>query len=357
MLKKEFEANYKKYTLTFSEPAKTSRNTLEEKPTFFLTLKDPETEMVGLGECSPIPDLSVEGVNDIEAKLKEICLTTNLNEHPQNFLGALQELPAVKFGLEMALKDFNNGGHRILFDTPFSRGDHVLPINGLIWMGSYESMKQQIDEKISNGFSCIKMKIGAINFEEELKLIQYIKSTYTEAIEIRVDANGAFSPVDALEKLKLLSKEGVHSIEQPIDVNQWQEMKALCKNTPVPIALDEELIGISTTHKKQELLKAIEPQYLILKPSLLGGFNECEEWVKLANQYNIDWWVTSALESNIGLNAIAQWASYMEVKRPQGLGTGQIYNNNIESPLTIQDGHLIYDPSQPWETTKVVVSL
>jgi o-succinylbenzoate synthase len=356
MLKKGIEANYKKYLLKFTAPAQTSRDIMEEKPTFFLTLKERESGAIGLGECSPIPRLSVDDVDDIESKLREICLTTNLNDHPKNFLGSLAEFPSVKFGLEMALKDLNNGGNRFLFDTDFIRGEQIIPINGLVWMGAYEFMKQQIDEKISNGFSCIKMKIGAIHFEEELKLIQYITSTFAGAIEIRVDANGAFTPADALEKLKLLSKEGVHSIEQPIDVNQWEEMAALCQNAPIPIALDEELIGISTTRKKQELLKAIEPQYLILKPSLMGGFNECEEWVNLANQYNVDWWVTSALESNIGLNAIAQWAGYMQVKRPQGLGTGHIYTNNIPSPLTIHDGHLVYDPHQEWDTSKVQVS-
>ena len=224
-----------------------------------------------------------------------------------------------------------------MWDTPFSRGEAGIPINGLIWMGDFNRMLAQIEKKMEAGFRCIKLKIGAINFEEELALLQHIRSHYSsKEIELRVDANGAFSPTDAMEKLKRLSELDLHSIEQPIRAGQWEEMARLTSESPLPIALDEELIGYNTWEEKQRLLSAIRPQYIIIKPSLHGGLAGGEEWIAEAEKLNIGWWITSALESNIGLNAIAQWCATFQNPLPQGLGTGLLFTDNVEMPLEIR---------------------
>jgi len=244
-----------------------------------------------------------------------------------------------------------------LFPSKFSKEQAPIPINGLVWMGSKEFMNEQINEKLSEGFQCIKMKIGAIDFQTEIALIESIRKEYPkEKIEIRVDANGAFLPEEAMEKLKILSDLDIHSIEQPIKQGQTKQMRELCENTPLPIALDEELISVFEEDKKEELLRNIKPQYIILKPSLLGGFAASLEWIKLADEMNIGWWVTSALESNIGLNAIAQWTYTLKNDLPQGLGTGSLYTNNLDSPLTVAKGTLYYDQNKRWQN-KLITEL
>ncbi|MDP5061772.1 MAG: o-succinylbenzoate synthase, partial [Maribacter sp.] len=241
-----------------------------------------------------------------------------------------------------------------LFESTFLSNQKPISINGLVWMGDKEFMYRQIEEKLKDGFSCIKMKIGAIDFDTEIALLKSIRERYSkEAIELRVDANGAFSPQEALSKLETLSKLDLHSIEQPIKQGQAEEMKKLCSNTPLPIALDEELIGVVDVAKKQELLLSIKPQYIILKPSLVGGFAGSDEWISIAEKNNIEWWVTSALESNIGLNAIAQWTATLGNEMPQGLGTGSLFTNNMESPLEVNQGGLFYNSSKKWNTNLI----
>ncbi len=255
--------------------------------------------------------------------------------------------PSIRFGLEMAERDLLRNGNGIFFHNDFTLGKASIPINGLVWMGNYRFMYEQIKRKIEEGFSCIKLKIGAIDFEEELKLVKYLRSEFSERdIVIRVDANGGFQTEHALEKLKRLSEYSIHSIEQPIKQNQWHLMAELCEISPIDIALDEELIGIYQKEQKIKLLDTINPQYIIIKPSLLGGYEFSEEWMHLAEERNIGFWITSALESNIGLNAISQWAYGLGVDIPQGLGTGQLYLNNFEGPLYIENGNLKFDPGK-----------
>ncbi len=259
----------------------------------------------------------------------------------------------------MALIDLKNKGERILYDNNFSNGLDKIPINGLVWMGDFNFMNDQIQEKIAAGFDCIKLKIGAINFEEEITLIKKIRQEYSEEdIQIRVDANGAFKPQNALEKLKVLSELKLHSIEQPIRQKQWAEMAKLCEETPLPIALDEELIGIHSTEEKERMLNEIKPHFIILKPSLVGGFGSSEEWINIAEKNGIGFWITSALEANIGLNAIAQWTYKITQVKPtrkmyQGLGTGKLFSNNIDSPLEIINGHLFYNQEEAWNLNRL----
>lgn len=339
-------ATYKKYTLNFKHPAGTSRGVLYHKDSWFILLwDDTEPDTVGIGECGLLKGLSWDDRPGYENKLREVC--DNIIGFQNKTKDSLLDFPSIRFGLEMAMLDLHSQGTKKLFESNFTQGKDSIDINGLIWMGDNSFMRKQIKEKIASGFKCIKLKIGAIDFEEELQLIKNIRSEFSVSdIEIRVDANGAFSSVDALEKLDQLSEYNLHSIEQPIKQGQLEKMKGLCEKTPLPIALDEELIGVFKN--KEELLKEISPQYIILKPSLLGGFQASEEWIKLADQNNIGWWITSALESNIGLNAIAQWTYTLGNKMPQGLGTGQLFTNNIISPLQIKNGRLEYLQRIPW---------
>jgi o-succinylbenzoate synthase len=345
------KADFKKYTLQFNFPAGTSRGVLHQKDSWFVFLSI-ENEKIGIGECGLLKGLSFDDQPGYEDKIKEVCSEINSN---QKFnLQKLIEFPSIRFGLEMAFLDLKSKKERILFPSDFTKGKDSILINGLVWMGEFNFMKRQIKEKIEKGFTCVKLKIGAIDFEEELKLIQSIRQEFSvKDIEIRVDANGAFQPDEAMEKLKRLSEFDLHSIEQPIKQGQWEEMSGLCKQTPLPIALDEELIGIFDIKEKEKLLQQIKPQFIILKPSLVGGFAASEEWIKLAEQNNIGWWVTSALESNIGLNAIAQWTYTLNNKMPQGLGTGQLYTNNFESPLFIENGKLKYDQTSSWNISNL----
>jgi o-succinylbenzoate synthase len=266
-------------------------------------------------------------------------------------MGALQQWPSILLGYEMAIKSLQSSDPFTLFPSMFTEGQDAISINGLVWMGNHDFMIQQLEEKLASGFHCIKMKIGAIDFEAEMGLLKLIRSRFRESeITIRVDANGAFTPQNALQKLEEISKYQVHSIEQPIQQGQWQEMARLCEQTPLDIALDEELIGLYDSKEKTQCLDTIKPQYIILKPALIGGFQSSREWINLATEKNINWWITSALESNVGLNAIAQFTYTLGNKMPQGLGTGSLYTNNIEAPLEIKKGHLWCNTSTSWNT-------
>jgi len=338
-------ATFYKYILNFKQASGTSRGVLKTKETYFLKLYN--NDSIGIGECAVFRGLSIDDRPDYEDKLTWLC--KNIYKEEVVLLNELKEFPSIQFGLEQALRSFKRVNPFVLFPSDFTNSEKAININGLIWMGSEAFMKQQIKEKLATGFSTIKMKIGAIDFETELKLIKNIRSNFSsKEIELRVDANGAFNPKNALEKLKRLSDFEIHSIEQPIKQGQIDEMAALCLKTPLPIALDEELIGVLDVTKKQKLLQIIHPQYIILKPSLVGGFKGSEEWIQLSEKKQIDWWITSALESNIGLNAIAQWTYTLNNKMPQGLGTGGLFTNNIESPLEVKNGHLHYNNKKNW---------
>jgi o-succinylbenzoate synthase len=335
------------YQLQMKRPSGTSRGVLTTKDTWVVKVwDDAQPEIVGIGECALFRGLSCDDRPDYEQVLER--LTPNLPPEDELF-ESLKEYPSILFGLETALADLKNGGTRIIFPSDFAQGKSSIRINGLIWMGTKDEMKLQISEKIKQGFSCIKLKIGAIDFEAELELLKSIRKEFNaNDIELRVDANGAFGVDEALTKLHQLSALDLHSIEQPIRAGQWESMRKLCSETPLPIALDEELIGVNDTSKKQELLSTILPQYIILKPSLHGGFSGSNEWIRIAESLHVGWWATSALESNIGLNAIAQWCATYPSFLPQGLGTGQLYTNNFESPLTLTGDQLYYYVNGKW---------
>lgn len=328
--------------LHFKKPAGTSRGVYTQRKSWFIHLSSTESpERIGIGECAPLPNLSCDDVPEYDEVLSNAC--QRFMETGSIDIEGLRNYPSILFGLETALRQYQ-ANSTALWDTPFSRSEVGIPINGLIWMGSYKEMIEQVEAKIKAGFRCIKLKIGAIDFEEELNILRIIRQHFTaKEIELRVDANGAFSPVDAMDKLKQLAELDLHSIEQPIRAGQWEEMARLTSSTPLPIALDEELIGCNQPEKKAELLTAIQPQYIILKPSLHGGIQGGEEWIKEAEKRQIDWWITSALESNIGLNAIAQWCATFKNPLPQGLGTGALFTDNIDMPLEIRQDCLWYN--------------
>lgn len=351
-------ASYQKHTLYFKFEAGTSRGVLTQKDSYYIKIhNDQHPDVYGIGECSPIKGLSIDDRPDFEDHLDRFCQffsRLNTNQHTWNTDTVLKDLitnefPAIQFGFESALLDLMWGGKRVIFKNDFVKGKKAIDINGLIWMGDKDFMLKQIDEKIREGYRCIKLKIGSIDFEQECDLLAYIRKQYSSGrITLRVDANGAFDPYDAPKKLKRLSEYDIHSIEQPIKPYQ-SEMIELCHTTPLPIALDEELIGISQYVDKVKLLQDIQPQFIILKPSLLGGFTHCKEWIDIAEEMQMGWWVTSALESNIGLNAISQFVAGFNNPMTQGLGTGKIFTNNIDSPLEIHDGKLFYRPDKPWD--------
>ena len=339
------KAYYKKYILDFKRPSGTSRGILKKKETWFIKLES--AERTGYGECGILRGLSVDDRSDYEEKLAWTCkhIDLGLDELYQQ----LKDFPSIQFGLEMAFLSLQSENPFVLFPSAFTKGVQGIEINGLIWMGNPNYMEEQIGHKINEGFNCIKMKIGAIDFETEIELLKGIRKQFSkEEISLRVDANGAFSPKNAMQKLKRLADLDIHSIEQPIRQNQIDEMAKLCKETVLPIALDEELIGITQMESKKRLLKHIKPQFIILKPSLIGGFQGCEEWIGVAEELGIRWWITSALESNIGLNAIAQFTHSKNTAIPQGLGTGSLFTNNVPSPLKINKGHLFYDTGVSW---------
>ena len=332
-------AEYSRYLLHFKEDAGTSRGVLKEKETFFVKVWDESCpEVFGMGECALFRGLSADDRKNYEEKLEEVCQRIE-----EVKMEELEEWSSIRFGVEMALQDLAMGGRQLYYPSAFTEGRLAIEINGLIWMGDKSTMLQRIQQKLEAGFHCIKLKIGAIDFEAELSLLQYIRERFScEKVELRVDANGAFAPEEAMSKLEALAAFGLHSIEQPIRQGQWEEMAHLCRETPIPIALDEELIGVYGRKKKLELLEKVQPQYIILKPALCGGFSGAREWIELAEKRGIGWWVTSALESNIGLNALAQWVATLGNPMPQGLGTGQLYTNNLWSPLRQEGECLIY---------------
>jgi o-succinylbenzoate synthase len=339
-------AYYQKYTLIFKQASGTSRGILRTKETFLFKIIDNTKE--GYGECGVFRGLSADDRPDYEEKLQWLC--TNINRDVEELLTELKMYPSIQFGLEQAMLSLNSENSFELFPSKFTRSIDAININGLIWMGSESFMKQQISAKIKAGFSTIKLKIGAIDFEKELSLLKMIRNEFSSnEIQLRVDANGAFHPSDALEKLNRLKEFNIHSIEQPIKKGQIHEMAELCLKTPVPIALDEELIGVFDVTKKQELLHIINPQYIILKPSLIGGFKGSNEWIQLADNKSIGWWITSALESNVGLNAIAQWTYTLNNTMPQGLGTGSLFINNFDCPLEVKNGNLHYNSNNKWD--------
>jgi len=342
------KASYKKYILDFKRPSGTSRGVMTEKETWFLILE--ENDRKGIGECGILRTLSADDRPDYEEKLQWVCENIHLGK--EKLWESLLEFPSIQFGVEMAFQSFESENPFVLFPSEFTKGEKNIPINGLVWMGEPEFMKAQIEEKLAQGCNCIKLKIGAIDFDKELELLRFIRQNYdAKTIEIRVDANGGFTSNEALIKLNQLSEFKLHSIEQPIQKNQTDSMSELCKLTPFPIALDEELIGIFNYSEKEELLQKIKPQYIILKPSLVGGFRGSSEWIALAEKYNIGWWITSALESNIGLNAIAQWTFLQNNLMPQGLGTGGLYTNNFDCPLEVKNGQLTYNPVLDWKVS------
>ena len=362
-------------TLHFKQPAGTSRGVYTTRHSYYLTLTSDEMPGVeGVGECATLPDLSCDAKPEYEMTLRQVCqMVEQMGRIPYDMIRAY---PSITFGLETAFASFFDAAKKFLeivptegassssemlkqkggsvpvgmenltdlFDSPFGRGEEGITINGLVWMGTYEEMLARLEEKLQAGFHCVKLKIGAIDFFKELDLIKRIRNVYTqEQVELRVDANGGFLPENAMSQLEALAKYDIHSIEQPIKQHQWPKMAQLCRETPLPIALDEELIGVNVRSMKEALLDTIRPQYIILKPSLHGGIYGCNEWIQLANQRGIGSWITSALESNIGLHAIAHYAAKVygpNVEMPQGLGTGQLFTDNIPMPLEIRGDKL-----------------
>ncbi|GAB1404281.1 o-succinylbenzoate synthase [Lentimicrobium sp.] len=343
------KARVVKHQLQFKQPAGTSRGVLRHKTVYYLSIKHTQNPSVeGIGECGTIPGLSFDDRPGYHERLNQLVDEINKMGH----LPATQpgEWPSIDFALETALLDLASGGQRLLFDTPFTRGERSIPINGLIWMGDEQFMLQQLEQKLLQGFKVLKMKVGALDFNTELSILKHIRHRFTaEQITIRLDANGAFTPEEAMKKLEKLAAFDIHSIEQPIKTGQIAHMAELCRHSPIPVALDEELIGVHTLSDKTKLLDSVEPQYVILKPGLLGGFAASHQWIDLARERGIGWWVTSALESNIGLNAIAQWTATLGNAMPQGLGTGSLYTNNLKSPLQVKQGALFYNNNLDWD--------
>lgn len=319
---------------------------MRQKDTYFIRLTDSGQEGIyGLGEAGLFRGLSCDDRPGYEKKLTEVC--RNIDRYATQ-PSLLADWPSIRFAIETAVRDLSNGGRRLIYPSAWTEGNDEITINGLVWMGDRDEMRRRIATKLSEKFRCVKVKIGGIDFNEELSLLDFIRHEAPE-VQLRLDANGAFSPSEAPEQLERLAKFGIHSIEQPIRAGQWAEMHRLCEHSPIPIALDEELIGINSADEKGRMLDTIRPAYIILKPTLAGGFEGSEEWIRLALERDCGWWATSALESNIGLNAIAQWVATLNTSMPQGLGTGQLYHNNIPSPLYLQGDKLRYRSGDEWK--------
>lgn len=326
----------------FKQPAGTSRGVYTTRTSWLLTITSPDQPgRKGIGECAPLPDLSCDAIPEYERILRALCDAFE-QEGKINY-DRMRPYPSMLFGLETALLSFESGNN-LLFDTPFARGEEGITINGLVWMGNYEKMLARMEEKLNAGFKCIKLKIGAIDFDSELDLVKKIRERFShKEVELRVDANGGFAFDEALYKLELLAQYAIHSIEQPIKARQWGNMAELCRESPLPIALDEELIGVNMKSMKEQMLNIIKPAYIVIKPSLHGGINGTREWIEIADDMGIGSWITSALESNIGLNAVAQLAADVYQGRkpmPQGLGTGQLFTDNIPMGLEIKGENL-----------------
>ncbi|MEN8227500.1 MAG: o-succinylbenzoate synthase [Bacteroidota bacterium] len=346
------EAAYISYPLHFKQPSGTSRGVLNEKPCWFIKLTG-QDGVTGMGEVSFIPGLSVEDPDEIEIQLDHVCKLISKGE--MDPLQKLPSLPGIQFALESAMLDLKQGGNRILYPSDFTGGISGILTNGLIWMGERTYLLEQVRSKMEAGFRVLKLKVGALDFNEELEVLQWIRSEYgTGDLEIRLDANGAWNPENVREKLESLSSFGIHSIEQPIGAGQTDAMAELCREPAIPVALDEELIGITFSEEQQQMMEQIRPDYIILKPGLLGGFSATKQWIDVANRVGAGWWITSALESSIGLNAIAQWTYQLGVTMPQGLGTGMIYSNNIPSPLQMVEDRLWHMPGRAWNLQSII---
>lgn len=331
------------YMLQFREPAGTSRGVLTEKPTCFMRIFDESDPLhFGIGEAGVYPGLSPEADERFFYKLMELQANVRLG-----IATDLSHFPSLQSGLEQCIRDFSGGCRGIYYESCFVNGIKPIEINGLVWMGTADEMMRRLEQKLEAGFNCIKFKIGAIDWKSEVDMIEAVRRRYDRSrVEIRVDANGAFNMDEALPRLKRLADLEVHSIEQPIRAGQPSLMRFLCDVSPLPIALDEELIGKFTIEEKRDMLDSINPQYIVIKPTLTGGFSGAQEWIELANERNIGWWITSALESNIGLNALAQWTATLGNEMPQGLGTGALYTNNLSSPLYLEGDKLCYNPDE-----------
>ncbi|MCR5886746.1 o-succinylbenzoate synthase [Hymenobacter sp. J193] len=349
--------HYSHRALRFNFPARTSRGALTEHVAWYLHLTEAARPgQLGLGEAAPLAGLSPDFRPDIEDRLRRLCQAFNAAGFASAAEPDIEQLlepewPALRFGLETALLDWQHRGRRQLFDNAFSRGEAGIPINGLVWMGDADFMRAQIRQKLTEGYGCLKLKIGGIDFAAELELLRLIRHEAGPAeLTLRVDANGAFAPAEAPSKLDQLAAFDLHSIEQPIRAGQWEALAALCRSSPVPIALDEELIGVTEPARQLQLLQVVQPAYLVLKPTLVGGLAATSQWLALAQEHGIGWWLTSALESNVGLNAISQFTAQQNTgAMPQGLGTGQLYHNNVAAPLRIEAGRLWYEPRGVWE--------
>jgi o-succinylbenzoate synthase len=329
------KAEFKKHILKFIQPGGTSRGILMEKPSWILKITN--NIHSGFGEVNIIPGLSIDKLDEIETRLELVC--KELQDGKTDFNELEDTFPAIHFAIEQAFADLAEGGTGILFRTRFSAGEQGIKMNGLVWMNPIDVMKEEGIKKIVSGFNCIKFKIGSFDFKEEYELLKYFRSQYGNELEIRVDANGAFEEKNVFQVMEKLAELKIHSIEQPIKPNQFSLMNKICRECEVPVALDEELIGVGRNEMKS-LLEEIQPAYIILKPSLLGGFDKSSLWLMEAKRLDIDWWATSALESNVGLNAIAQWVSQYDLKLPQGLGTGGLYENNFKSGLEVRKEEL-----------------
>lgn len=339
---------FQKRILQFKKPARTSRGVMLSKPVWYVYLYDENKPIIkGIGECSIIPGLSIDNEMLVEEKLNDIGKKINAGKY--NFEKPLPEFPGISFGIETAYLDLQANGTKILYPSKFTEGEDGIKINGLVWMGSLENMMEQVEEKINKGFTCIKLKIGAIDFSDELLIIRNIRQRFnSDDLQIRLDANGAFDFRNVRDKLARLAEFSIHSIEQPILPSQLYEMAELCSMSPIDIALDEELLGKSSFENKRKLIQIIKPKFLVLKPGLLGGFKETTDWINIASEFKIGYWITSALESNIGLNAIAQWTYTLDNTMYQGLGTGSLYVDNVESPLLVRGEKIFYDPKLKW---------
>jgi O-succinylbenzoate synthase len=348
-VKADMTIEVRKHTLQFYRPATTSRDTLLQRDAWYFILRGDRPDVVGIGECSPIFGLSLETPESLERAIAQVVEIQDIEAIPQSLL---QQFPSIRFALEVAQLDLKNGGRRVIFSN---HSKERIPINGLVWMNDKETMMSEAAEKIQSGFKCVKLKIGGINFEQEVDILSGIRSRYNaDQLEIRLDANGSFSPENAMERLERLAQLDIHSIEQPIGAGHWDILSDIVAKSPIPIALDEELIPIIQREQKIEMLDKVKPHYIILKPTLHGGIAGCDEWISLAEARGIRWWATSALESNIGLNAIAQWVSTYQNPLPQGLGTGQLYVNNIPSPLRSGSGYFWWDQTLNWHLETIV---
>ena len=346
-------ASYIAHPLIFIRPAGTSRGVLEQKPCWFIRLTS-EDGTTGIGEVSYIPGISVEDQEEMDIKLDHICKLISRGE--MDPLQPLPSMPGVQFALETAVRDMETGGKRILYRSPFTEGQAGIPTNGLIWMGAKPFMISQIRDKMQLGFKVLKLKVGSLEFSDELEMVRWIRSEFGAGdLEIRLDANGAWKPDEAGEKMERFARSGIHSIEQPIAPGQLEDLARLCRDSAIPVALDEELIGISDPVERSALLGQVRPAYVILKPGLLGGFSVVSHWISLAETLRTGWWITSALESNIGLNAIAQWTWQLGVTRHQGLGTGALYTNNIASPLVCSGEQLWFRPENRWDLNSITL--